>query len=121
MDSLKLAGSAAAVIVIVGASFWLALDYQLDVKWVFVLWNSILLIPLLVKNFRNHLKKPAFAIYLLAWCTLHGLFVVSLMRWVPGKFWLILVLAELTAGYLFAYWIFGIEPKSIYDNSDREA
>jgi len=109
-DKVLLVGSALVVCVVGGGAFWIAEDYHVKPAWVFFAWNSILMAPLFLRDFRTHLRKPFFVIYLAAWAAVHGLLIVGLMRWVPLGYWLICILIEGTIGLVLADYLFGIRP-----------
>jgi len=94
----------------VGA-FWLADRYKLNPIWIFVGWNSIVLIPMFFKKFRGHLKRPSFIVFLVVWTVFHGFVVVGLMRWLSFVYWVPGILIELTLGFLVADWLFGVLPR----------
>ncbi len=110
LDKVLLVGSALVVCVVGGGAFWIAEDYHVKPAWVFFAWNSILMAPLFLRDFRTHLRKPFFVIYLAAWAAVHGLLIVGLMRWVPLGYWLICILIEGTIGLVLADYLFGIRP-----------
>jgi hypothetical protein len=102
---------AAFVLCVVGVgAFWLADRYRLNAIWVFVCWNSIILMPMFFKKFRGHLKRPSFIVFLLVWAVFHGFIVVGLMRWLPFVYCVPVILIELTLGFLVADWLFGVLP-----------
>src|SRR5947208_11043608 len=82
-DRVLLLGAALLVCVVGGGAFLLGEIYHINPAWLFFAWNSILLIPIIGADFRNQLKKPAFAIFFATWMALHGLVVVALMKWAP--------------------------------------
>jgi hypothetical protein len=91
-----------------GAAFWLAEDYHVNPAWVFFLLNSLVMVPIFIKDFRGHLRKPAFCAFLVGWAVVHGLVVVTLMRWTPLGVWILGMAVELGLGFLLAERIFGI-------------
>jgi hypothetical protein len=109
-DQLLMAFLAVLVCVFILSAFWVADEHNVRPVWVFLAWNSILMIPLFIRNFRGQLKRPSFVGFLTVWMVGHGLFVVSLMRWVPYAYWVPLFVLEFYAGYLIAYWLFGAVP-----------
>jgi len=111
LDRILLVGAALFVCVIGGAAFWLAEDYHVNPVWVFFAGNSIAIAALFIGDFRTHLKKPSFVVFLAAWALIHGLFVVTLMRWMSILAMIPLMVIELTLGYFFADLMFGIRPK----------
>jgi hypothetical protein len=100
------------VCVFVVSAFWFANTHKVDPVWIFLAWNSILMVPLFVKNFGRQVKRPAFVGFLALWMFAHGVIVVSLMRWVPYAYWIPVFILELYAGYLASYWLFGVLPSS---------
>jgi len=89
-------------------AFWIAEDCHVNPFCVFSLLNSVVLVPIFIKNFRGHPRKPAFVAFLFVWCVGHGLVVVALMRWTPITVWLFGISAELVVGCFVAGRIFGI-------------
>jgi len=116
-DQVLLVVLALAVCIFGLASFWIADEHHINEAWVFVGWNSIWLAPLIIKKYREQLKKPGFVLFSIGWMVIHGLVMVALMRWVPLTLWLILILIELVAGGLAANWLFGVMPSD--DNVDQ--
>jgi|SRR5882762_2563504 len=92
-------------------SFWLADYFQVKPVWVFASWNSILMVPLFIRDFRCHLNKPSFVAYLVAWALIHGLLVATLMRWLSIPAMLPFLAIELIAGLLAADYFFDIRPE----------
>jgi hypothetical protein len=109
-DTLLLIVSAALICVFGVGSFLLADDYHVDSIWVFFAWSSILMVPLFIRDFRDHLSRTSFVVFLVMWTLLHGITVICLMRWVPLLYWLPLLLLELVIGYSVSYWVFGVQP-----------
>jgi len=93
----------------VGA-FWLADLYHVNPVWVFFLGNSILLVPLFVRDFRSHLRKPAFVVFLAIWALAHGLLVATLMRWLSILRIFPFMLIELFVGLVLADYLFDARP-----------
>lgn len=71
-DKVLLVGAASIVCVIGVASFTLAESFHVNPGWVFFAGNSILMIPILAREFRGYWKKPAFIIFFLVWMAVHG-------------------------------------------------
>jgi hypothetical protein len=69
------------------------------------------MVPLFVRDFRAHLKKPSFVAYLVAWALIHGLLVATLMRWLSIPAMLPFLAIELIAGLLAADYFFDIRPE----------
>ncbi len=105
------------VCVIGGAAFWVAEDYHVSAVWVFLAWNSIGIAALFIDDFRTHLRKPQFVAYLIAWAVIHGLFVVTLMRWLSIPAMLPFLAMELTLGYFLADVMFDIRPGKEANNA----
>ena len=93
----------------VGA-FWLADLHHVNPVWVFFLGNSILLVPLFVRDFRSHLRKPAFVAFLATWTLVHGLLVATLMRWLSMLRIVPFMLVELSVGLFLADYLFDARP-----------
>lgn len=110
-DKVLLVGAALLVCVVGVGAFWLADLYHVSAVWIFVAWNSIALVPLFIRDFRTHLRKPSFVAFLFAWTLIHGLLVVALMRWMSMLAMLPILAAELTVGFVLADYMFGIRPE----------
>ena len=66
------------------------------------------MVPIFMKDFRLHLRRPAFVAFLIVWAIIHGLVVVALMRRTPVAVWFLTISFELFLGYVLADRIFGI-------------
>jgi hypothetical protein len=108
LDIVFLIGVALLLCVVGVGAFWAADAYHVNPMWVFFLWNSVFMVPIFMKDFRNHLKRPTFVAFLIIWGVIHGLVVVMLMRRTPVVVWLLAISVELFLGYLLADRIFGI-------------
>jgi len=108
LDRVLLIGTALLVGMTGVGSFWLADHFQVNPVWVFAAWSSILIVPLFIKDFRAHLKKPSFVAYLVAWALIHGLLVATLMRWLSLPAMLPFLAIELIGGRFAADYLFGI-------------
>ena len=108
LDKFLLLGAALLVCILGVAAFWIADVYHVNPMWVFFLWNSMFLVPIFIKDFRGHLRKPAFLAFLLIWGLAHGLVVVALMRWTPISAWILGISLELVVGYVVADRVFDI-------------
>ena len=104
---------ALALCVFLVGAFWIADEHRINAIWVFVAWNSIVLMPIFIRLFGSHLKKPSFVLFLIAWMVIHGLFVAVLMRRIPIFYWPIPISLELMAGGMVANWRFGITPSDV--------
>jgi FtsH-binding integral membrane protein len=93
------------------ASALLFLVYHVNPAWFFVAWNSILMVPLFIRDFRTQLKKPSFVTYLAAWAVIHGLFVATLMRRFSIAAMIPFLAIELTTGYFVADYFFDVRPE----------
>jgi len=108
LDKVLLVGAALLVCIVGGAAFWIADVYHINPMWVFFLWNSLFIVHLSFKDFRTHLRKPAFVAFLIVWGIVHGVVVVAMMRRIPVALWILVISFELLVGYLIADRIFGI-------------
>ena len=108
LDKVLLVGVGLIVCVIGVASFILAEIFRVNPVWVFFAGNSILMIPMFVREFHGYWKKPAFMIFFLVWMVVHGFVVVCLMRWVSLIYWPVFILLDLSAGFVTAHWLFGV-------------
>jgi hypothetical protein len=111
VDRLLLIGAALLVCAIVTGSFLLAIIFHVSSAWVFVAWNSIAVVPTFIRDFRTHLRKPSFLAFLFAWALVHGLLVVTLMRWMSILAMLPILTVELTVGFVLAEYLFDIRPE----------
>lgn len=111
LDILLLIGAALLVCAIVTGSFLLAIIFHVNSAWVFVAWNSIVLVPIFIRDFRTHLRRPSFLAFLFAWALIHGLLVVALMRWMSIFAMLPILAVELTVGFVLADYLFGVRPE----------
>jgi hypothetical protein len=109
-DGLLVVGLAILLCVFGVGGFDLAREYHINDVWVFFAFNSILIIPLFVRGFRGHLKRPSFIAFLAGLAGAHGLVMVTLISWVPLVYWFPLIAVELSAGAWAAYRLFGVLP-----------
>ena len=112
LDRALLLVVALTVCLVGGAAFWMAEDYHINPAWVFLAGNSILLIPLVAGDFRGMFRKPSFILFFVFWMVIHGLTVLSLMRWVSLAYWIPLLALELAVGYFIAYSFFDVPSSS---------
>jgi FtsH-binding integral membrane protein len=110
LDRLLMIGAALLVCMIGVGAFAIADHYHSNPAWVFVAWNSIFIALSFVRRFRSHLKKPSFVAYLFVWAVIHGLLVVTLMRWFSIPAMLPFLAIELTLGVLAADYFLDIRP-----------
>jgi len=118
-DKVLLLTTALFVCVAGVVSVVLSLVYHVNPAWFFFAWNSIMLIPLFVRDFRAQLKKPSFIAYLIAWAVIHGLLVATLMRWFSIAAMIPFIAMELTLGYFVADLLFDIRPAA-KENQERD-
>src|SRR5262249_51211141 len=111
LDKVLLIATALLVCITGLAAFWLADFYHVSPIWVFVAWNSILLVPLFIRDFRTHLRRPSFVVFLIAWALIHGLLIATLMRWLSIAAIVPFMAIELTIGLVLADYMFGIRPE----------
>jgi hypothetical protein len=71
-------------------------------------WNSLFIVHLSFKDFRTHLRKPAFVAFLIAWGVVHGVVVVAMMRRIPVVLWIFVISFELLIADVLADYIFAI-------------
>jgi len=110
LDRFLLIGTALFVGTTGVSSFRLADYFKVNPVWVFAAWNSIVMMPLFIKDFRAHLRKPSFVAYLVAWALIHGVLVATLMRWISIPGMVPFLAIELVAGLLAADYFFDIQP-----------
>jgi hypothetical protein len=110
-DGLLELGLALLLCVLGVGSFYLADEHQINSMWMFFAWGSFLTIPVFVRAFRGHLKRPHMKPFLATLAVVHGLVCVSLMKWgVPLEYWFPIFVVELSAGAWAAYRFFGVIP-----------
>jgi len=107
-DRLFLVVVALVVCIVAVSSFVFAQIFHVNPIWIFFAGNSILMIPMFVREFRAFWKDPAFIAFFLVWMIVHGLLIVCLMRWSELAFWPVFILLELSAGFVTAHWLFGV-------------
>jgi hypothetical protein len=106
-DRALLIGIALLVCLVAGGAFWIGDTYHINPVWIFFAWNTIFAIPVLWKPFHSYLKRPGFVVFFLIWIVIHGATVAGMMFRLSIEFWPVVVLLELTAGFLVAQWLFG--------------
>lgn len=113
-DVLLLLASGLIACALLVAGIWLAQKYNINDLWPAAAWATILLIPTVAPTLGNQgqWKKPGFLIFFSVWMLLHGLLVALLIKWVPLLYWLPVICLEGFAGYLGAYFLFGMLPPS---------
>jgi len=111
LDRVLLIGAALLVCTMGVGAFGVADHYHVNPAWVFIAANSIVMVPLFIRDFRAHLKKPSFVAYLTAWAVIHGLLVATLMRWFSIVAMIPFLAIELTAGLVVADFFFDIRPE----------
>jgi hypothetical protein len=110
LDKLLLIATALLVTMVGFAAFWFADVYHVKPVWVFFAINSIFMGFLLIKDFRNNLKRKRFVLFLLAWAAAHGAVIIGLMRYVPLGAWYLFIVVEGTVGVLLANYLFQARP-----------
>ena len=110
LDRALLVVVALLVCVVSVSSVLFMLVHHVNPAWFFFAWNSILMVPLFIKDFRAHLKKPSFVAYLVAWTLIHGLLVATLMHWLSIPAMLPFLAIELIGGLFAADYLFDIQP-----------
>jgi len=113
-DRFLLIGVALLICLVGIGSVILGDIYHVNPAWFFFGWNSLFLLPMLWREFRDHLRKPAFIVFFVVWMCAHGLTVLALMRWAPLTLWPFAILLELALGFLAAHYLFGfsLQPRS---------
>ncbi len=110
-DKLLLILMALLVCLAVLASGLFALANHVNSAWFFVAWNSIVMVPVFIRDFHTQLRKPLFVAFLVAWAVAHGFLILSLLRWGIGfAYWPLFMLLEGTVGLLVANHLFDIRP-----------
>jgi hypothetical protein len=110
-DKLLLLATAILVAVVTSGSFFFAAVYHVNEWFIFAAWNSILLVPLFIKDFKTHLSNYLFVAFLFSWAVMHGLILAALLRWTTIALALPILFVELTAGLALADILFGIRPQ----------
>jgi hypothetical protein len=106
-DRLLLVGTALLLCLTGCGSFALGEIYHVNPAWLFFAWNSIFLIPIRWKTFRDYFRNPKFVLFFTVWMLVHGATVVGMMAWLPAVCWPLVVLLELGTGFAAAHWLFG--------------
>lgn len=110
-DGLLVIGLALLLCLIGIGSFYFADQYHVNGLWVFFAWSSFAMIPLFLRAFRGHLKRPFLSPFLAGLAIAHGLLSISLIKWqVPVAYWFPIFIVELSAGAWAAYRFFEIIP-----------
>jgi hypothetical protein len=110
-DRVLLILLALLVCVVAVSSGLLALKKHVNSAWFFVAWNSIVMIPVFIRDFRTQLRRPLFVAFLVAWGVAHGFLILGLMHWGIGfVYWPLFMLLEGTVGLLVANHLFDIRP-----------
>ena len=92
-------------------SFYFANQYHIKEVWVFFAWGSFAPVPVFLRAFRRHLKRPSVMPFLAGLAIVHGLIFISLLKWqVSIVYWLPVFFVELSVGAWAAYRFFGIIP-----------
>jgi hypothetical protein len=106
-DRMLLLGAALAVCLIGGAVALGFEIYHINQAWFLFAWSSILLLPLVGKEFRSYFRQTAFVAFFAVWMGIHGATVVGMIAWLPVVLWPLILLLELAAGFIAAHWFFG--------------
>lgn len=110
-DGLLVIGSALLLCAFLIGAFAVANKYDNNVLWVCFAWSSVLMIPLLLRGFRAHLKRPHFIRFLAVLVIVHGIVCTSLIKWrIPLVYWFPIFIVELSLGAWVAYRLFGVIP-----------
>jgi hypothetical protein len=91
---------------VAGGSFLLAELHNVNPAWIVFAWSSMLLVPVLWKEFRAYFRDVRFRIFFVAWMCVHGATVTGMIAWVSFVFWPLILLTEFVAGFIVAHWLF---------------
>ena len=118
-DRLLLVATALLVAVVASGSFFFAELYHVNKWFVFAAWNSILLVPRFIRDFRGQLSNYSFVAFLFAWIVIHGLLIAALLRWTTIAVAIPVLFVELTLGLFLADVAFGVRP--VKNENERSA
>jgi len=110
-DRFLLIVTALLVALLASGSFFFAALYHVNKWFVFGAWNSIILAPRFIRDFRGHLSNYWFVAFLSAWLAIHGLLVAALLRWTTIVIAIPVIFVELTGGIFLAHVVFGVRPE----------
>ena len=114
-DTFLLIVTALLVAGLLTGSFFFAELYHVNKWFVFAAWNSIILVPGFIRDFRGHLSNHSFVGFLFAWLVIHGLLLTALLRWTTIAIAFAVIFIELTAGVFLADVVFGVRPERNHD------
>jgi hypothetical protein len=102
MDLTLLVGGALLVCVVLVGSFLLAQQYHLDARWVFVGINSLGLIPIVGRRFKDGMPGRIYVPFITVWMILHGVLATFLILKVRVVYWLPIFAVEFALGFWIA-------------------
>lgn len=110
-DRLLMIGIAILLCLLGVGSFFLADQYHINDRWLFIAWGSFVVIPALGRAFRGHLKQPFIVPFLGGLTIVHVLVCIGLIKWqVSFVYWFPVFIVEFSLGAWAAYRFFGIVP-----------
>lgn len=110
-DGLVLIGWALLVCLLIVGTFALADEYHIKTVWAFFALNSFAMIPLFLRAFRGHLKRPFMIPFLVGLAIVHGLVFIGLLKYrIPFIYWFPVFIVELSIGAWASYRFFRVIP-----------
>ena len=107
LDAAMLLGLALLICVVGVGSFQVASAFHVDPAWVFVAINSLWVIPVVGRRYKEHWPRPSFVAFLAAWMIIHGLLATLLIIRVHVLYWLPIFALEFLIGFWAARQLFG--------------
>jgi len=74
-------------------------EYHISEPGVAFAWGTFAMVPLFLRAFHGHLKRPFMVPFLAVLAIVHGLIFMILMKWrVPFVYWFPIFIVELSVG-----------------------
>ena len=118
-DRFLLIATALLIAGLLSGSFFFAALYHVNKWFVLGAWNSIILAPRFIRDFRGHLSNYSFVAFLFAWLAIHGSLVAALLRWTTIVVAISVLFVELAVGAFLADVVFGVRPEK--NQNERSA
>jgi len=110
-DGLLVLGLALLLCFLLVSAFFLADEYHINELWVCFAWGSFAMVPIFLRAFRGHLRRPFMLVFLAVLAIVHGLVFMSLIKWhVPFVYWFPIFIVELSVGAGLAYRLLEVIP-----------
>lgn len=120
-DSLKLFGSAFAVIALGVVSFLLADRYHIPSVAVVLGWMGVVFLAIVVRDFRSLLKRPLFLLFVMVWLPVHLVLWAVTWLYLSLTEWAIVMVLQWALGYWLVHRIFKVPyPWDVERNPRRE-